>query len=168
MRLRRLYEDSEGVSPVIATILMVAIVVVLSAVIATFVLGLGSGVSDIAPQASFSFEWDDTEASTQDVLNVTHDGGDTITARSLYLRGDRGSGITTVSSGCDALGQSFDNYPIDSSGATMASDSEVTVTETVKLNCVAPDGEVDVIWNNNEGRDDGTSATLAGWDGPAA
>ena len=41
-------DDSRGVSPVIGVILMVAITVILAAVIATFVLDLGSGVQEDA------------------------------------------------------------------------------------------------------------------------
>ncbi|MFC7248652.1 type IV pilin N-terminal domain-containing protein [Halomicroarcula sp. GCM10025324] len=48
--------DERGVSPVISVILMVAITVILSAVIASFVLGLGQGADEIAPQISFDCE----------------------------------------------------------------------------------------------------------------
>ena len=48
--------DDRAVSPVIGVILMVAITVILAAVIATFVLGLGDSLSNNAPQASFDFD----------------------------------------------------------------------------------------------------------------
>ncbi|MEF8887928.1 MAG: type IV pilin N-terminal domain-containing protein, partial [Haloarculaceae archaeon] len=43
-------DEDRGVSPVIGVILMVAITVILAAVIATFVLGLGEQVSQTSPQ----------------------------------------------------------------------------------------------------------------------
>jgi len=55
MNLKTLIQDDDAVSPVIGVILMVAITVILAAVIATFVLGLGDSVSNNAPQASFDF-----------------------------------------------------------------------------------------------------------------
>jgi len=55
MDLKTLIQDDDAVSPVIGVILMVAITVILAAVIATFVLGLGDSLSNNAPQASFEF-----------------------------------------------------------------------------------------------------------------
>jgi flagellin-like protein len=54
MNLKKFVQDDDAVSPVIGVILMVAITVILAAVIATFVLGLGDSLSNQAPQASFS------------------------------------------------------------------------------------------------------------------
>ncbi len=48
-------KDKKGVSPVIGVILMVAITVILAAVIASFVFGMGSKVKS-APEASFMLE----------------------------------------------------------------------------------------------------------------
>ncbi|PSP58343.1 type IV pilin, partial [Halobacteriales archaeon QH_8_67_36] len=64
MNLKTLIQDDDAVSPVIGVILMVAITVILAAVIATFVLGLGDSLSNQAPQASFSC----------DSGNLYHDG----------------------------------------------------------------------------------------------
>ena len=58
MNVQKLLQDDDAVSPVIGVILMVAITVILAAVIATFVLGLGDNLSNTAPQASFSCEGD--------------------------------------------------------------------------------------------------------------
>ena len=70
-------DDDRGVSPVIGVILMVAITVILAAVIATFVLGLGEQVSQTAPQANFDFEVEG-DGSNNDILTVSHEGGETI------------------------------------------------------------------------------------------
>jgi flagellin-like protein len=85
MKLTNLLGHDEAVSPVIGVILMVAITVILAAVIGTFVLGLGDQVQDTAPQASFTFDYEKDANSGGDVLDITHDGGDTISASSLNV-----------------------------------------------------------------------------------
>ncbi|MFB9810965.1 type IV pilin [Haloarcula sebkhae] len=91
MEIKELFNDDSAVSPVIGVILMVAITVILAAVIATFVLGLGDSVSNTAPQASFSFDYieDDSADNAGDVgvVTVTHNGGDSIPQSELYARG---------------------------------------------------------------------------------
>ena len=78
-------DDSDrGVSPVIGVILMVAITVILAAVIGAFVLGLGDQVSNNAPQAAFSFDFDGTN------VTVTHTGGDNIENSSVYVTNSSG------------------------------------------------------------------------------
>ena len=68
-------KDEEAVSPVIGVILMVAITVILAAVIAAFVFGLGS-TQQAAPTASIvAMNNPDTTAPD---LKVVHRGGDTI------------------------------------------------------------------------------------------
>ncbi|MEF8781821.1 MAG: type IV pilin N-terminal domain-containing protein, partial [Haloarculaceae archaeon] len=57
MRLKRLLTDDDAVSPVIGVILMVAITVILAAVIASFVLGLGDS-QQVSPQASMDADYD--------------------------------------------------------------------------------------------------------------
>lgn len=60
--------NDEAVSPVIGVILMVAITVILAAVIAAFVFGMGPPVK--APQAQLKFSANATG------LKISHDGGD--------------------------------------------------------------------------------------------
>ena len=83
MRLKRLLTDDDAVSPVIGVILMVAITVILAAVIASFVLGLGDQAGSVAPQASFTSDYDTSEEN----LTITHDSGDSIIASQVYFRG---------------------------------------------------------------------------------
>jgi len=74
MDLKAFIQDDDAVSPVIGVILMVAITVILAAVIATFVLGLGDSLSNQAPQASFNCN--ETGA-------LFHDGGDELDGSKL-------------------------------------------------------------------------------------
>ncbi|RDZ63874.1 type IV pilin [Haloferax sp. Atlit-12N] len=84
MQLTHLFKDDSAVSPVIGVILMVAITVILAAVIGTFVLGLGDQVGDTAPQASFSFDYDNAQYD----LVVTHESGEAIDDARLSVAGD--------------------------------------------------------------------------------
>jgi len=88
MKLRALIEDDDAVSPVIGVILMVAITVILAAVIASFVLGLGDQ-NNPAPTASLDFAYD----GDADQLTITHEDGDELNLNATYLRG---SGLDTL------------------------------------------------------------------------
>jgi flagellin-like protein len=98
-------DDDSAVSPVIGVILMVAITVILAAVIASFVLGLG----EAAPQAQFDFEDDGT-----DVI-ITHTSGDTIEAQYLYVRGDVSEAWTSSYGATSEIG-SGDSYTVSGQG----------------------------------------------------
>lgn len=93
MQFNNLITDDDAVSPVIGVILMVAITVILAAVIASFVLGLGNEATDQTPTASFTFDYEQVEenpapdAKNWGVVTVKHDGGNTIQSNELYLRG---------------------------------------------------------------------------------
>jgi flagellin-like protein len=102
MQFKKLLTEDRAVSPVIGVILMVAITVILAAVIGTFVLGLGDQVSESAPQASFSFDFeadgdfDGGTGASADYVNVTHEGGETLEASNIGVEGDDG-GLTDSS-----------------------------------------------------------------------
>jgi flagellin-like protein len=148
MRLKQLFADDDAVSPVIGVILMVAITVILAAVIASFVLGLGDQASETAPQASFSFDYD----AGSDVLTITHDGGDTISANELYVRG---SGIQ--SSGSAQITTSGDDW-------TVSGVSEVSAGTSVTVG-VSSSYDVRVVYEAAPGD---SSATLGQDSGPDA
>ncbi len=71
--------NEEAVSPVIGVILMVAITVILAAVIASFVFGMGPGESAPVAQLSASDGIDDVSSSSNErIIKLQHKGGDTI------------------------------------------------------------------------------------------
>lgn len=76
------FRDEKGVSPVIGVILMVAITVILAAVIASFVFGLGSKAPKSAPQAQLTLsdagDSLDSSSNTQSVFKLSHNGGEVI------------------------------------------------------------------------------------------
>jgi flagellin-like protein len=154
MELRNLLADDDAVSPVIGVILMVAITVILAAVIGTFVLGLGGSVQQTAPQASFTFDYQEGASLPSTVCNpdggtsasplsVTHDGGDSVEA----------SRISVVENG---------------SSSDWTSCSSVTGTisagDTANVN-VGSATSVRITWASQNGEN---TATLAKFSGPDA
>jgi len=158
MQLKQLLSDDDAVSPVIGVILMVAITVILAAVIATFVLGLGEQVSSTAPQASFTFDYDG------DVLTVTHDGGDTIKSNELYFRGQvdsshisSGDSWADIESGDTSGGTAVTSNKVGGQSAVAAGDyAEMDMDSGAQMRLVY------------EGQNSDNSATVASWEGPDA
>jgi flagellin-like protein len=163
MELKQLFNDDDAVSPVIGVILMVAITVILAAVIATFVLGLGDQVSDTAPQASFSYDYEQstsdddsyggghTSYSGEDadgLLTITHSGGATLQADQLSVTGS--STYDTKKGWTD-------------SNSPYGSGSEVSSGDTLDIWVTNGDG-ISVVWQNEQGTD---SATLSNYDVPS-
>ncbi|WP_411969045.1 type IV pilin [Haloferax sp. YSSS75] len=135
MDIKKFLSESRAVSPVIGVILMVAITVILAAVIGTFVLGLGDQVGDNAPQASFSFDYDNSVAGSE-TLTITHESGDAIPASQVTVVADSG-----------AMGT---DWP----------DDQINAGESYVLNGAQSNGDtVRVIWTS----DNGDSATLQKW-----
>jgi flagellin-like protein len=144
MQLKKLLTDDSAVSPVIGVILMVAITVILAAVIGTFVLNLGQGIGNSAPQASFGFDYEDSGSETN--VTITHQNGDGITGNELNA---------TVS------GSSW-NTSLHNTFAQEYGDASVTAGDSATY---AVDGNpgwsgetVRVIWTSENGED---SATLS-------
>ena len=192
MELKQLYEDDDAVSPVIGVILMVAITVILAAVIASFVLGLGNSATNTNPQASFSFEYeqiDENADSNTGVATISHDGGDTISDNELYVRGAGfngtaldatslpGSGWTGTASGFGASTSNAQNWFETESGVnvdmseagswngTKSGDDSAVVSGDRANVYVSSDYEVSVVYQAQEGD---TSSTLNEQSGPDA
>ncbi len=82
-------KNEEAVSPVIGVILMVAITVILAAVIAAFVFGMGTPVA--TPQTSITGKG--VNGSTA-YINLTHNGGDTLIGSDVQIRVSNKAGAT--------------------------------------------------------------------------
>jgi flagellin-like protein len=96
MDIKQLLQDDDAVSPVIGVILMVAITVILAAVIASFVLGLGDPTSQ-TPTAQWSFEYNESSSK----VNITHQGGDAIDPGNINVTYG-----TATDTGTDVFGNS--------------------------------------------------------------
>jgi flagellin-like protein len=156
MRLQKLFKDDDAVSPVIGVILMVAITVILAAVIASFVLGLGDQAGNVAPQASLSTEYDSTETN----LTITHESGNPIVSDQIRLRGTGFHNATNANT-------TWANYTA-ANNATVSGTSDgepaVTAGDQLVINA-SSDYEVRVVWESTEGE---SSDTLLEDSGPDA
>jgi len=175
MELTQLYGDDDAVSPVIGVILMVAITVILAAVIASFVLGLGQSATNTNPQASFSWDYQaDSSAVGGDadgILTISHDGGDSVKENEIYVRGDFGA-----SSGVPSAGPWEDYSDGEKDGAGNTVIFAVTASGEVGGNSAVVSGdrielatgseyELDVVYESQEGQ---SSSTLSEDSGPDA
>jgi len=137
MKIQELFTDDDAVSPVIGVILMVAITVILAAVIGAFVLDIG-GSQETVPQASWDFSYD----SSNDIVEVSHDGGDSVDPAQLSFSGTHSSG-TSFSEDADTGDWNVDSLNAGSSikigdnpsngidaGGPINSDDGVTLTWT--------------------------------------
>ncbi|WP_049967517.1 type IV pilin [Haloferax prahovense] len=148
MQLTHLFKDDSAVSPVIGVILMVAITVILAAVIGTFVLGLGDQVGDTAPQASFSFDFDNNGGDASEAqVTITHESGDSVDADRLTVTVD-GSEVTVAT-----------DYAYDGSAfADSVGAGDSTVVEKQPATDSTWAGEsIRVVWTSESGSN---SATL--------
>jgi len=66
---------------------VIPVFLVLSAVVASFVLGFGDSGAASAPQASWEFDYTATNASSGE-LAITHDGGEAVDASRLTIEVD--------------------------------------------------------------------------------
>jgi len=181
MRIKELFADDQAVSPVIGVILMVAITVILAAVIASFVLGLGSQ-TQTTPQASLAIDYSESgtpiggSSNYDGNLTVTHESGDPVTDNELYVRGDNfcnsnsnGPANDTwqaYNTGAQCGGAGGATDPVTSSTSSGSTEGETAVVAGDRLKTGADsDYEVRVVFEASEG--DGSS-TLASDEGPDA
>jgi flagellin-like protein len=150
MDLKNLFTDDDAVSPVIGVIMMVAITVILAAVIGAFVLDLG-GNQESAPQASWSFEYDDggdgtyagniSDASVDaDSITINHDGGDDI----------ENSTLTFSINGTDIEETNLMSVT-QSPGDSWTAGSSMEVTEQTEDSKIGSGDSVQIIWEASSG-----------------
>jgi len=146
MQIKKLLSEDDAVSPVIGVILMVAITVILAAVIASFVLGLGDSASEVQPSSSFSL--DEVTDDPAESVTITLTDGDTIDEEEIVFRG------SAISGGEQAL---------DGISGDGVSDDEWSVGESVTLDDTDLDGDgnLNIVWEESGGD---SSATLASYD----
>jgi len=145
MKLTQLRTDDDAVSPVIGVILMVAITVILAAVIASFVLGLGDQPQD-APQTQFDFDYDGSD------LTITHNGGDTLNSSNIEIRGD--------SDGGDATGLQWHDGTYGGAGSA----TEISTGDSITVS-TGDSYDITVTWAPPGS---GSSSPLADDEGPGA
>lgn len=121
------------------------------AIVASFVLGLGGQSAPRIPQAAFSFEYDQSAG----IVEITHTGGDTITAANLRVTG---SGFADAS-GADMTGPGqWQGTTSSDSGGEPAVAAGDSVTVGVTADC-----DLRLVYQAEN-----TAATLAAYQGPDA
>lgn len=149
--------DDRAVSPVIGVILMVAITVILAAVIATFVLGLGT-TNDPGPSVAFEFDYDG-----DDNVSVTITSGDSFDAERVSVTGDE---LQSASAGNDLLESGENLTEVD--GISVGDRLSAGTSFDVALDNASgtPDAfGLRVVW---EAQDGGSSAEIGRTEGPDA
>ena len=128
---------------------MVAITVILAAVIASFVLGLGDSADEVQPNSNFAFDLE-----PEDTLTIELTDGESIDADEVVLRG---SGLDVDLPGED-LDESNDSVASGDIG------DEWSVGQSIDLDLGSSDSEVNdnggtinVVWESTDGD---SSATL--------
>lgn len=135
---RALEAGERGATPVVAIVLVIALVVLVSAGVAQYVFGLDLLRSqEVGPQVSFSQTYEG------DTLTLRHESGDTLETAQLSVATPRGDGAT------------FDpeTHP-DSIGAS----------DTITITGVNDDDRVLLIWRSP---DTGDSYIVYEWNGSA-
>jgi len=159
MDLKRLFRDDDAVSPVIGVILMVAITVILAAVIASFVLGLG-GQQSTAPQASFNFEYEAGESlPTGAPSDADLTSGSAIETGTLDI--SHNSGDSVEASRVTILAQSAEEE-VDAD--TVYSSTRISSGDTAEVKVDSGD-TIRLVYTDDSGED---STTLATWEAPDA
>ena len=131
-------DDDRAVSPVIGVILMVAITVILAAVIASFVLGLGP--SESAPQATFDFEAESGNYTPN--VTISHQTGATIDPSTLFVQGDLN--VSGSAGWADEPGSGSAIISNDVTGDEISSGDSITV------NTSTADWELTVVWESGD------------------
>jgi flagellin-like protein len=180
MDIKQLLNDDDAVSPVIGVILMVAITVILAAVIASFVLGLGNQAQQGAPTATIGFDYEQIDensgGSNWGALAVSHDGGDSVSSQELYVRGSGFNG-SAIDGGTSFNGNDLETYVRNNGGpqihhtsagswnGTASGDDSAVVSGDRANVYVSSDYEISVVYQAQEGD---TSSTLNEQEGPDA
>jgi flagellin-like protein len=158
MQVKELLTDDDAVSPVIGVILMVAITVILAAVIAAFVLGLGD-TSDPGPQVSFDYDYDENDQ----FLNITVSGGDSFEAGQVSFEGTGFDQDGESFAGLEAGEVSADPDNSDSIDG-FGGNSVVSAGARAGLTGVQPDFELDITFTSEDGGDSSIISTRTGPD----
>ncbi|WP_248516514.1 type IV pilin [Salinarchaeum laminariae] len=85
MELRALSRDDDAISSVLGVVLMVAVTIILAAVIGTFVLGIGSELTDSSPSASWEFSENVNASASNSTVTILHASGEKVDASTLEV-----------------------------------------------------------------------------------
>lgn len=84
MDVRAFCSDDDAVSSVLGVILMVGITIILAAIVGTFVLGIGQGLTSATPQVAVEYSTDYNPSDNSSVT-ILHAGGDAMEQKNLEV-----------------------------------------------------------------------------------
>jgi flagellin-like protein len=171
MKPSALIKDDDAVSPVIGVILMVAITVILAAVIASFVLGLGDTQGDVQPNSSFDVDYTEGDSSTADEIEFTLSDGDTVLVEDLDIRGTLDSSSADVNERLLEIDGSSSGASVDTvsgtGGLTVTSGERVDVAQGFVMSATSSadwsEYDITLVWTGGD-----EDATLVEDRGPDA
>lgn len=158
--LRTFGRDDRAVEPVVGVILMVAITVILAAVIATFVLGLGEDIQQTPPTATFEFEASGDPGVDEDSFGLDREADISGEEEPLLLRIRLTSGDDIAASQLFVSGSSYENGPW-SDGEEYNGDDQISAGDELKV-WIAPDDRIEVTWESEDGEDSAILQTFVG------
>jgi len=132
-------EGERAVSPVIGVILMVAITVILAAVIASFVLGLGD-TDDPAPSISFSTD-EDTNANATEISITSGDSDADADNLEIIINGDEDVSNETT------WGDEIDGNDLGAGSSVTIGGEEDNIVDADEMEDVT---EVQLIWDGDD------------------
>lgn len=153
-----------GISPVIGTVLLIAITVMLASTVAALAMNLEDTVGrEVAPTTAFDVEYDPGSGS-HDELVVTHTGGDAVEPDRLFvdLSGAECTGGPADPDGRYGLGPDFGETRTVTAGMSYRLDGSSPSTLCSAGTLDLEGASLSVIWVSDEG----TSTVLAEWTGP--
>ncbi|SDJ97875.1 flagellin N-terminal-like domain-containing protein [Halovenus aranensis] len=182
MQIKNLFEEDDAVSPVIGVILMVAITVILAAVIASFVLGLGDTAGEVQPQATWNFEYEEANTDSYDftgntdygsiadgtltegngTLEITVSDGEAVETADLYIRGDGIYEDTSDGATAGTAGDATETDEIVVADIADVSEDEFSASEGFTIP-VDDNYDIDLVWDTGD-----DSSTLDEDKGPEA
>jgi len=162
MELKNFFTDDDAVSPVIGVILMVAITVILAAVIASFVLGLGQSTGDSTPTITFEADY---SASDGELTVSASQVGDSVDAKDIHFKGGDGTNSVAVDFSGATLSGSTNGVGVS---ANIGADDSIEAGDQIVLGqsggtTLGSSYDIDIIWNPGDG-DSSTLRTLTGPD----
>lgn len=122
------FDDERGVSPVIGTVLMVAVALILATFIGAFVLGFAGDLAQDDPLVDFQMSQDGTTVA------LTHAGGDTLDGEDVYVVSDSGGWLGNYAG--------TNGQACDATTSTVKPGTECQISG-------APSGDLSVVWHTD-------------------
>lgn len=151
MQLRATLRDDRAVSSVLGVVLMVAVTIILAAVVGTFVLGIGSDLTDGGPQTSWEVTDNVNDNGSSSVV-VLHGGGDnvdrstievTIGGQVAYRNGAERNGFNVTEPWNDPVTSGDRLRIVDDSGQIASGDMVIVFWRTEDASTILKEHRID-------------------------